>query len=66
MMEQDGYRPMGSSENKEVSNFDTWDSEQLGLFFRKKGLGEYCDVLKKHKITGQLGAYHCMPFEMLS
>jgi hypothetical protein len=57
-MTQDGYRPMGTSENREMDKFGTWDSEQLGLFFRKKGLGAYCDILKKHKITGRLGAYH--------
>eukprot|EP00980_Cylindrotheca_fusiformis_P016299 scaffold4841_cov132-Cylindrotheca_fusiformis.AAC.12 len=54
-MDQDGYRPMESCrENHEVSNFDSWDSEQLGLFFRRKGLGEYCGALKKHKITGRI------------
>lgn len=49
-----GYRAMlGSSER--VSEFHTWDADRLSEFFRKRGLGEYCHVLKKHKITGRLG-----------
>jgi hypothetical protein len=30
-----------------------WNSDQLGVFFRRKGLGQYSVTLNKHKITGQ-------------
>lgn len=54
-MSQSAYHPMGGEQDREISQFDTWSSEQLGLFFRNKGLGEYSAVLRKHKITGKLG-----------
>lgn len=49
------YRAMSS--DSEISDFQRWDEDKLGLYFRKRGLGEYCEVLKKHKITGGLGKY---------
>jgi hypothetical protein len=48
---------MSGKDEKELSNFHEWDSDELGAFFRKRGLGMYCPVLTKHKITGQLGEY---------
>lgn len=38
-------------------DFFSWDEERLGQYFRSQGLGEYCDTLKKHKITGQLAPF---------
>jgi len=40
--------------NKELSDFHTWDENKLADFFRKRGLGAYSEMLKKHKITGSL------------
>ena len=37
-----------------LSDYHTWNSEQLGQYFRKRGLGVYCQALQKHKITGKL------------
>jgi len=37
-----------------LSDYHTWDSQQLGTFFRKRGLGSYFETLQQHKITGQL------------
>lgn len=45
---------MTESNDKEISNFATWDAERLGNFFRTKGLGAYEPVLIQHKITGRL------------
>lgn len=39
---------------EQISNYHEWDEDRLGLFFRKRGLGGYCAVLKTHKITGAL------------
>lgn len=39
---------------KHLSDYCDWDSRQLGVYFRKRGLGAYFDALQKHKITGQL------------
>jgi hypothetical protein len=49
------YIAMGAVDDEQLSNFQDWDADKLGLFFRKRDLGEYCEVLKKHKITGKLG-----------
>lgn len=46
------YRVM--SDDEETSDFHKWDEDKLGNFFRRKGLGDYCAVLKTHKITGEL------------
>lgn len=53
------YRAMPDSNttgnNEDIlSDYHTWSSNQLGVFFRKRGLSEYYDTLQKHKITGQL------------
>jgi len=53
------YRAMPDSNttgnNEDIlSDYHTWSPKQLGIFFRKRGLGEYYDTLRKHKITGQL------------
>mmetsp|Transcript_22485 Transcript_22485/g.25595 ORF Transcript_22485/g.25595 Transcript_22485/m.25595 type:complete len:236 (+) Transcript_22485:165-872(+) len=37
-----------------VDDFHNWDVERLGVFFRKRGLGNYNEVLRKHNITGKL------------
>lgn len=41
-------------DEKEISNYHQWTPERLGLFFRNRGLGEYADLLVKHKINGHL------------
>lgn len=46
------YRAM--SFDSDVADFQNWDAARLGLYFRKRGLGDYCEVLQKHKITGRL------------
>ena len=51
------YRHMNSGDSSAHSiphDYHSWDEDKLGLFFRKKGLGAYCAVLKTHKITGAL------------
>ncbi len=48
-----GYHEMHAHE--QVGEFAKWNSEKLGGFFRRKGLGEYYEVLQAHKITGRLG-----------
>ncbi|OEU10622.1 hypothetical protein FRACYDRAFT_247165 [Fragilariopsis cylindrus CCMP1102] len=53
------YRAMPDSNttgnNEDIlSDYHTWSPNQLGIFFRKRGLSEYYDTLQKHKITGQL------------
>jgi len=42
-----------------LSDYHTWDSDQLGVYFRKRGLGHYSEALQKHKITGQLAPLLC-------
>lgn len=55
----DKYEPYSyhamSEDEKFLSNYEQWDSDALGLFFQKRGLGEYSRNLKQHKITGKLG-----------
>lgn len=49
------YRPMPDASGKgDTSDFHNWDAERLAFYFRQKGLGDYEETLKKHKITGQL------------
>jgi hypothetical protein len=48
-----GYHEMHAHE--QVGDFAKWNSEKLGGFFRRRGLGEYYEVLQAHKITGRLG-----------
>jgi SAM domain (Sterile alpha motif) len=43
-----------AEEEQEISNYHEWDAQRLGLFIRKKGLGDYQDVLIQHKISGHL------------
>ena len=43
-----------SNEDLLSNDYHKWDSHQLGLFFRRRGLSEYYETLQKHKITGQL------------
>jgi hypothetical protein len=43
-----------SQDEQEISNYHEWDAQRLGVFFRKKGLGDYQDLLVQHKITGHL------------
>lgn len=52
------YKAM-SSKNDEVgiSGYHDWDEDRLGLFFRQRGLGAYCEVMKQHKITGRLAPH---------
>jgi hypothetical protein len=47
------YRAMAESTDL-LSDFHTWDEDKLGLYFRRRGLGQYCEVFKQHKITGQI------------
>jgi hypothetical protein len=47
------YRAMADNTDL-LMDFHTWDEEKLCTYFRRKGLGDYCDTLKKHKITGSL------------
>jgi hypothetical protein len=37
-----------------LSDYHTWDEDKLGLYFKRRGLGQYVEMLKQHKITGQL------------
>ncbi|KAL3893563.1 MAG: hypothetical protein SGARI_008091 [Bacillariaceae sp.] len=37
-----------------LSDYHTWDEDKLGVYFKRRGLGKYVEMLKKHKITGQL------------
>lgn len=37
-----------------LTEFQTWDEDKLGNFFRRRNLGQYCEALKQHKITGQI------------
>jgi len=49
------YRPMSDNKDEEnLANFTQWDEKQLGLFFRRRGLGSYEQILLDHKITGHL------------
>lgn len=48
------YHAMTGGSSEKISEFHTWDVERLGVYFRKRGLGEYTNVLQKHKITGRL------------
>ena len=50
------YRPMATNnvEEPDLADFASWDSHRLGLYFRRHGLGEYQEMIVKHKITGQL------------
>eukprot|EP00536_Pseudo-nitzschia_multiseries_P016094 jgi/Psemu1/292357/fgenesh1_pg.1019_\ len=49
------YRAMPDGTNHDLlSDYQNWDAEQLGVYFRKRGLGDYCKALREHKITGQL------------
>lgn len=41
----------------DTSNFAGWNEQQLGHFFRSKGLGAYESVLIQHKITGRLAPF---------
>jgi len=51
--------PDGTGKNDLLSDYHTWDSDQLGVYFRKRGLGHYSEALQKHKITGQLAPLLC-------
>ena len=44
----------GAGAEERIDDFHYWNENQLGVYFRKRGLGEYEEMLKKHKITGQL------------
>ena len=46
------YVPFKDDET--LADYANWDVKKLGVFFRKRGLGEYESVLELHKITGQL------------
>jgi len=48
------FRSMKHGNEESISNFHQWNEEQVGLFFRKTGLGAYEETLKRHKITGQV------------
>lgn len=37
-----------------LTDFHEWDEEKLGNYFRRRGLGSYCETLKQHKITGRV------------
>jgi SAM domain (Sterile alpha motif) len=59
--QQHPYRSMSSlgtnshaQDEQEISNYHEWDAQRLGVFFRKKGLGDYQDLLVQHKLTGHL------------
>ncbi|KAL7547977.1 hypothetical protein ACHAWF_011252 [Thalassiosira exigua] len=54
MTEMSSYHPMTADDDNDIANFASWDSQRLGLFFRRKGLGAYEPVLAQHKITGRL------------
>ena len=45
---------MTDSSEENIADFAQWDEQRLGLFFRRRGLGAYEQVLLDHKITGQL------------
>ena len=55
------YRAMpdGSGNHDLLSDYHNWDSHEIGLYFRKRGLGAYFEALQKHKITGQLAPLLC-------
>jgi hypothetical protein len=46
--------PNDNGDNDQLSDYHTWDSCQLGTYFRKRGLGSYFETLQQHKITGKL------------
>jgi len=50
------YQPMENSDH-DTSNFAAWNEQQLGRFFRSKGLAAYEPVLIQHKITGRLAPF---------
>ncbi|KAL3925652.1 MAG: hypothetical protein SGARI_005804 [Bacillariaceae sp.] len=47
------YRSMKDTTDL-LSDFHTWDEDKLGIYFKRRGLGQYVEALKRHKITGQL------------
>jgi len=53
---QNPYREMPSKvpNHDHLSDYHNWDSRQLGVYFRKNGLGNYFEAIQKHRITGQL------------
>jgi hypothetical protein len=56
--QQHPYRSMSlgsqQEDEQEISNYHEWDAQKLGVFFRKKGLGDYQELLVQHKISGHL------------
>ena len=41
----------------DIGGYQDWNEDQLGLFFRHRGLGAYCSTLKEHNITGRLAPH---------
>jgi hypothetical protein len=47
------YKSMKDNTNL-LTDYHTWDEVKLGLYFKRRGLGQYIEMLKQHEITGQL------------
>ena len=55
LMVASSHKYKAMAENTDlISDFHSWDEDKLGLYFKEKGLGSYCEALKNHKITGKL------------
>lgn len=51
---QYNHMPNDSGNHDHLSNYHNWDSRELGIYFRNRGLGAYFEALQQHKITGKL------------